>query len=102
MKHTLGHAAWIATLAVAALLLATALSHAQHFTPRAGDTTDPFTIQCGPATLTIKVDKQGKTQIIASTGLPYGTYEIDVRDSELYLNGHMCKPSCGKPAERRC
>jgi hypothetical protein len=60
------------------------------------------TVQCGPVTLTLKRDKEGKVQIIASTGLPYGTYEIVSKDGEIYIGGHMCKPICDTAVERRC
>jgi len=54
-------------------------------------------VQCGPATISVTPDK--KLQV---TGLPYGNHPLTTKDGEIYLDGHLCKPHCAAPAERRC
>ncbi len=59
-------------------------------------------MQCGPATLTLKLDKERKLQVLATSGLPDGIFALTVKDGEIYVGGHMCKPICDTSAERRC
>jgi hypothetical protein len=85
------------TLLFAALVCALLAASAQ------AQETAPVTVQCGPGVfLTIKLDLQGKPQIIATRGLPDGVFRLEFKDNELYVGGHMCKPVCDTSAERRC
>jgi len=83
----------VALGAVAAALLLATSARAE---------TGPVTLQCGPVTITLKLDKEGQLQVIESSGLPAGIFEITRKDGEIYIGGHMCKPICDTPAERRC
>jgi hypothetical protein len=54
-------------------------------------------MQCGQAIITIGPDKK-----LHATGLPDGTFPLDVKDGVIYIDGKPCKPVCKAPAEQRC